>query len=519
MGLFDFLFGKKTTVSKEDNTNEIQPQKPIWGHITTTKVEVTFDNYDEVCRNYIAFDTETTGLSADDDVIIEVGAVKFVEGLAVGSYGSLVDEGVPVPASAYRINHISTRMLEESGEAPEVVYQELVEFLGEGLRGKLYICAHNASFDMSFLESALERFGYSGTILYIDTLSLSRKLIKGLPNYKQDTVADYFGIKNLKSHRAVSDAEVCGKILNNLLALKKAEIDEERVKCEKCKPSDEEKEVISIIATAMKENGCNVRELRAYRNTSNYVLLIDTYIVLRFRLLKKKKYVVVPKSFTAGINRTEECTNTEGTMNVRLLFDDPFELFNYGGLFSKVFFAMKESQGKYMNEFEIQYLAQANLTRFTDTEFEQYIESAKKRQKLKAEALEIENQRKLEQEAIIEAKKAEKLKIRQETEKRKQDKIAEKIKQQEALAKLLENTIDISEEDIIQIAKMSAEEGKRAILQMDDYGHVLRVYGSVSEASGSVGFAPKTIRDAANGKYKHCGGFCWKYADEFCDGA
>ncbi len=43
------------------------------------------------------------------------------------------------------------------------------------------------------------------------------------------------------------------------------------------------------------------------------------------------------------------------------------------------------------------------------------------------------------------------------------------------------------------------------------------IYQSVSEASNYVGVSPKTIRDVANGKYKHGGGFCWKYADQLYD--
>ena len=242
MGIFDFIFGRKEKPAETTiNNNSKEKETNYRGHITTTKVEITLDNYEDICKNYIAFDTETTGLSPESDVIIEVGAVKFIDGKAAGSYGSIVNEGQPVPDAAYRVNHISTAMVRSQGKAPEVAYKELIDFWGEVLDGHICICAHNASFDMAFLKSALERYGYSGNLSYIDTLTLSRKMIKGLPNYKQETIAGFFEIENTSTHRAASDAAACGEILAKLLAIKNDEIEKEKIKVAKSKPTEEKK--------------------------------------------------------------------------------------------------------------------------------------------------------------------------------------------------------------------------------------------------------------------------------------
>ena len=55
----------------------------------------------------------------------------------------------------------------------------------------------------------------------------------------------------------------------------------------------------------------------------------------------------------------------------------------------------------------------------------------------------------------------------------------------------------------------------RAILQMDDDSHIIHIHESVTQAAKSVGVSPKTVIDAAQGKYQHAGGYCWTYADEF----
>ncbi len=103
----------------------------------------------------------------------------------------------------------------------EEVYKKLVNFLGDALDKKTLICAHNAKFDMSFLSETLKNLGCEGIINYVDTLSILRSLIPGLNNYKQNTVAKHLNIINKESHRAVTDAEVCGQILWQLIRIKR----------------------------------------------------------------------------------------------------------------------------------------------------------------------------------------------------------------------------------------------------------------------------------------------------------
>lgn len=518
MGIFDFIFGRKEKPAETAiNNNSKEKETNYRGHITTTKVEITLDNYEDICKNYIAFDTETTGLSPESDVIIEVGAVKFIDGKAAESYGSIVNEGQPVPDAAYRVNHISTAMVRSQGKAPEVAYKELIDFWGEVLDGHICICAHNASFDMAFLKSALERHGYSGNLSYIDTLTLSRIMIKGLPNYKQETIAGFFEIENTSTHRAASDAAACGEILARLLAIKNDEIEKEKIKVAKSKPTEEEKEIFAIIADSMRKNGCSTHNLRTYRNSSNYVDVLDVYTVLKYKLGKKKSYIVLPGTYADGLEKVEECTNTEGKSNVRLLFDDPFELAGYGQLFSRIYSEMRESQGIYMNQYEAEFLAQANLTGFTDSELEEYLEKAKERQLLRSQLREKEIQRELEQVAEANAKKEEKARIREAEKKKKEVVAASIIEQREFVKKLCECQDNITIEDVIRISKLSSDMGKRAVLQLDDEGGIVKIYESISEASKAIGIAPKTIRDVANGKYKHGGGFCWRYADQLAD--
>ncbi|MEJ8737184.1 3'-5' exonuclease [Erysipelotrichaceae bacterium HCN-30851] len=165
----------------------------------------------------MAFDVETTGLYPNIHKIIEIGVVLFEEGEIIKTFGTLVNPGVPVPK---RATAIITNAMVKAAPKEEEVYKELVDFLGDALDKKILICAHNAKFDISFLSETLMNLGYEGIINYVDTLSISRRLIPGLDNYKQDTVEKLFNIINKESHRAVTDAEVCGQILWQLLRTK-----------------------------------------------------------------------------------------------------------------------------------------------------------------------------------------------------------------------------------------------------------------------------------------------------------
>lgn len=197
-------------------SNLLSPDIENKGIVTTKPIIINNYTIEKLKSRYIAFDTETTGLNPRMDRIIELGAVLFENGKCVKRFQTLVNPGVVIPARVTAVNNITNSMIKDA-PTEEVVYSELADFLKDAYNEQTIICAHNARFDMSFLSETLMRLGYNANINYIDTLALSKQKIKGLYNYKQDTVAHYFDIVNEQAHRAASDAETCGKILWNLI--------------------------------------------------------------------------------------------------------------------------------------------------------------------------------------------------------------------------------------------------------------------------------------------------------------
>ena len=368
MGLLEKLFGKRKKETEEQvvyqnsvNENVLindnnSFQETIRGFVSANKMQIDNNVLNTLRQRYIAFDVETTGLSPYNDRIIEIGAVVFEKGIPVRRYGTLVNAMVNIPSTASAINHITNQMIKNAPTEKEV-YADLVNFLGDALEEKTVICAHNAKFDMDFLSETLMRLGYNAKVNYIDTLSLSRKLVKGLVNYKQDTVATHFDLHNTKAHRAESDAEICGSILGKLLEIMEKNQETNRVAMEKSKPSEEEMEVCAVIYNIISSRKGNTDLLGFYKNSSGYVDVYYLYSIIKFKFAKKGKYIIVAKDLEGIEKYTKEpCTMSEGGSDfVRLFFYSPFDLEILGDYIFDEYKAVQKSADEYL-EYNRSYL-------------------------------------------------------------------------------------------------------------------------------------------------------------------
>jgi DNA polymerase-3 subunit epsilon len=161
---------------------------------------------------FVALDLETTGSRPGGGKITEIGAVR-IEGLKqVAQFNTLVNPMRPIPPFITHITGITPEMVADAPRIEEIV-PELLEFL----KGAV-IVAHNASFDVTFLNYELRRL--KGRILgegAFDTLPLSRALAPGLPNYRLGTVAQALGAPAGQWHRALADAQACGHVFLTLV--------------------------------------------------------------------------------------------------------------------------------------------------------------------------------------------------------------------------------------------------------------------------------------------------------------
>jgi len=161
---------------------------------------------------YLVLDIETTGLSAESDEIIEIGAIKVIEGETKEVYQALIRIMGTVPPQIEKLTGITNDALTTDGQALGDVIRGLQAFAGD-----MPIVSHNASFDMGFIRSACEKHSIpSVTNPCFDTLGLARKLVDDSPDYKLATLLEYFGIEQTDAHRGVSDCSAT-KLLYEML--------------------------------------------------------------------------------------------------------------------------------------------------------------------------------------------------------------------------------------------------------------------------------------------------------------
>ncbi|MGY6500253.1 MAG: DEDD exonuclease domain-containing protein [Acidimicrobiales bacterium] len=162
---------------------------------------------------FCVIDLETTGGSAQECGITEIGAVKLRGGECLGTFQTLVNPGAAIPPQITVLTGITQAMVLPAPRI-ESVLPSLLEFLGDAV-----VVGHNVRFDVSFLDAALRRDGRPGlTNRRVDTVALARRLVGDeVPNCRLGTLADRLRLPHRPSHRALDDALATGDLLHLLL--------------------------------------------------------------------------------------------------------------------------------------------------------------------------------------------------------------------------------------------------------------------------------------------------------------
>lgn len=167
-------------------------------------------------NDVVVFDLETTGLNPyNGDKIIEIGAVKIVNGAITQKFQSYIDPEMIIPESSIKIHHITQDQVIGKPKAHQVL-QDFYKFT----RGCV-LTGYNVGFDLGFLikQGKESRYNFDNPTfdIYKD---LSEKYIKGVKNYKLGTIAKHLGVLLENAHSALYDtiatAEILIKLADNL---------------------------------------------------------------------------------------------------------------------------------------------------------------------------------------------------------------------------------------------------------------------------------------------------------------
>ena len=195
---FKGLYGTELTLVDDTVNIVVRP--------TNTKLDGT---------TYVVFDTETTGFNAGgEDQMIEIGAVKICGDEIIDRFDELIDPHRPLPKKITELTCITDEML-AGKENEDTVTKKFLEWAGD-----LPMVAHNAKFDISFIEMAMKKYNlgtFTNTV--IDTLELSRTLDQGFARHGLSALVKRYNVpwEEDAHHRADYDAEGTAKVFSKML--------------------------------------------------------------------------------------------------------------------------------------------------------------------------------------------------------------------------------------------------------------------------------------------------------------
>lgn len=165
---------------------------------------------------FTIFDVETTGMSPENDRIVELAAVRVERDGSLTRFQSLINPGRRIPPRAVSVHHITDEMVSGAPRFAEVGK----EFLA--LAEESTLVAHNAFFDLGFLQESLARTGlplWKGKTL--DSLRLVKKTHPGLASYSLQNLRVFFQLesdRSMNAHRAAADVEWTRQVLGIALS-------------------------------------------------------------------------------------------------------------------------------------------------------------------------------------------------------------------------------------------------------------------------------------------------------------
>ncbi len=158
-------------------------------------------------NHFVVFDIETTGLNPTRDKITEIGAVRIRDGKITDTFHSLINPGIPIPMEIVKLTGITDKMIKDAPSAEQVI-PAFLNFVGDGV-----LVAHNAPFDLGFLQIETAELGLNIKNEVVDTLALSRRLFPHLKTHRLSALATHLKVNVNRAHRAEDDALTTAKIL------------------------------------------------------------------------------------------------------------------------------------------------------------------------------------------------------------------------------------------------------------------------------------------------------------------
>ncbi|KHS56631.1 MULTISPECIES: PolC-type DNA polymerase III [Terrisporobacter] len=170
-------------------------------------------NDKDLSQTFVIFDLETTGFSNKNDKITEIGAVKVENFKVVDRFSQLINPEKDISYKVQELTGITNDLIKDKPTIEEVL-PKFVEFIGDSV-----LVAHNADFDMGFMQQKCREQNIEFKNTSVDTLTLARTLLPYMKRFRLNLIAKELGIPLLNHHRAVDDAEATAHIFIKFLEM------------------------------------------------------------------------------------------------------------------------------------------------------------------------------------------------------------------------------------------------------------------------------------------------------------
>lgn len=287
-------------------------------------VKKDYNKVDAYPSTFIVFDLETTGLSPMTEQIIEIGAIKYVNGIEDSRFHTYVNPKRHIPESASKVNHIYDKTVKKSPTI-NIALKEFFEFIGDN-----FLVAHNSDFDMSFIQTQANNL-HLGTLSnkVIDTLELAKFYFRDLPNQKLVTIKNYLNIDG-GSHNALDDCYVTARLY--LHCRNESGYQYGVRSWIETNLNEEEEKYLNAIVKIFENNGFDKTELYIYQS-GNYLVINGNDNQIKLKLSGKLKYMLlhVPTSKVyakvyTNLKITEGNKNEGDSNSTRIFIESPEQL-------------------------------------------------------------------------------------------------------------------------------------------------------------------------------------------------
>ncbi|MFW5998166.1 MAG: PolC-type DNA polymerase III [Bacillota bacterium] len=244
---------------------------------------------------FVIFDLETTGLNAQTEEIIEIGAVKLQDGKIIDNFSSFIKPNKDIPKKITEITGITEDMVKGSPGKEEVL-TDFKDFIQDCV-----LVAHNADFDYSFLRNNFKKCDLlDKDYSLLDTLGLSRALLPDLKNHKLNTLTEHFKINLEDHHRALNDAEATGKLFLELIdECKKKDINNLKDINQLARDIDWRKlPLYHVIILALNKKG--LKQIYKLVSSSHLDYFYKKPRILKSQLLQNRKNILIGSACEAG---------------------------------------------------------------------------------------------------------------------------------------------------------------------------------------------------------------------------